>query len=86
MIIMLNLGNSFCAAAETRTIFSLIDETIPLQKTEKLYAYYMYVHMYLFLWIIYLELCRANELFGNTEMPIVFLLGRQQGFLEYLFG
>lgn len=38
MIIMLNLGNSFCAAAETRTIFSLIDETIPLQKTEKLYA------------------------------------------------
>ena len=46
----------------------------------------MYVHMYLFLWIIYLELCRANELFGNTGMPIVFLLGRQQGFLEYLFG
>jgi len=35
---MLNLGNSFYAAAETRTRFSLIDETIPLQKIEKLYA------------------------------------------------
>lgn len=46
----------------------------------------MYVHMYLFLWIIYLELCCANELFGNAEMPIACLLDRQQGFLEYLFG
>ena len=35
---MLNLGNSFCAAAETRSRFSLIDKIIPLQKTEKLYA------------------------------------------------
>ena len=42
--------------------------------------------MYLFLWIIYLELCCANELFGNTEMPIKCLLDRQQCFLECLFG